>query len=468
MIGISTVLFHGHLQEIPLVEIDAQLGTLSHVQVSDQTLQIHCLFALALPSGHEFLILQFPTHPLPVLTPVDVARSAQEGLEVISRGIGPHHSQHLVDLTLFPQLLELLHFLPDAYVLLHVREVPVHVLKHLRHRLAVPHPFLIQLQLRLQHLPLRRRHLHATGLRVVQLHLVLNHACVDVPPVEEPYVPVLVLQELRLHLQNLLRIHSRHVMRYLQALLVRIRVIFGSCQQVLVLAQFRHCALVVDLFIGTVLVDGRQEVHEQWLADACLGLDACLDAVYRVPIGVIGSSPEFVHELSVSHHLHRVLVHEPEQSHVLVVYRLVPGHILLLPVVLGTVCLFAGERYHLRFLLAVTDDGRELLSDLLQSQLRLLRNQRQTAVFVVAGDELRLTRGEKHGVREQHLTPLDLVVGRQHVLDQLHECELFALQQPHVHLPLHFELVPFVHLGLAYLTPTSKEGVATLVRVAME
>ena len=86
----------------------------------------------------------------------------------------------------------------------------------------------------------------------------------------------------------------------------------------------------------------------------------------------------------------------------------------------------------------------------MKSQLVRLLNDHQTAFLVVLGYELRLTMTEKDRVWEENLTALHLLIGRQHVLNQLGEVDSLALKDVQVHRFLDLKLVSLLHLHLAY------------------
>lgn len=118
----------------------------------------------------------------------------------------------------------------------------------------------------------------------------------DVGGVEEPNVAIIVFQELRFHLEDLLVVDFLNVVSDLVALLLSIHLIIfcgSTLQQVDI---FRHVArmhAIFDLLGGDDFIEGSEELHINGYTD-CFGLDARLNAGKCLPLEVIGPTLEFI------------------------------------------------------------------------------------------------------------------------------------------------------------------------------
>lgn len=118
------------------------------------------------------------------------------------------------------------------------------------------------------------------------------------------------------------------------------------------------------------------------------------------------------------------------------------------------------ENNGLRFLLPLPDYGAKLLSDVLQSQLTGLCDHHQAALSVALSYEDWLAVGEEDRVGEQDLAALDLLVGRQQVLNQTDEGKPLARQQGQVLRGLHLQALALSYLLTTHLAVARKVGVS--------
>ena len=154
----------------------------------------------------------------------------------------------------------------------------------------------------------------------VRAALLVSRSTLDVGSIVEPYVAVLVLEELRLHLQDLILVHLLHVVSHLVALLQRemlVVLLRAAFKQFDIVGHRLVVPLVVDLLgrlplplnrvCFLIAVNRGIELDVDDLPDG-LGLDASLDAVEGEPLGVIGTPIELVDEFGILNYPHVLIV----------------------------------------------------------------------------------------------------------------------------------------------------------------
>ena len=154
----------------------------------------------------------------------------------------------------------------------------------------------------------------------IRAALLVSRAALDVGSIVEPDVAVIVLEELRLHLQYLVLIHLLHVVSHLVALLQRemlVVLLRPTFKQFDVVGHRLVVPLVVDLLgrlplplnrvCFLIAVNRGIELDVDDLSDG-LGLDASLDAVEGEPLGVIGTPIELVDEFGILNYSHMLIV----------------------------------------------------------------------------------------------------------------------------------------------------------------
>ena len=154
----------------------------------------------------------------------------------------------------------------------------------------------------------------------VRAAFLVSRPPLDVGSIEEPDVAVLVLEELRLHLQDLVLIHLLHVVSHLVALLQgeMLVVLLGPALKeldivghglvgLMIVDLLRHLSLSLKRLCLLIAFDRSIELDEDGLPYG-LGLDASLDAVEGEPLGVIGSAIELVDEFGILYYPHMLVV----------------------------------------------------------------------------------------------------------------------------------------------------------------
>ena len=154
----------------------------------------------------------------------------------------------------------------------------------------------------------------------VRAALLVSRSPLDVGRIEEPDVAVLVLEELGLHLQDLVLIHLLHEVSHLVALLqgeVFVVLLGPALEELDIVGHGLVVLMIVDL-LGhlplplkrvslLIALDRGIELDEDGLAYG-LGLDASLDAVEGEPLGVIGTAIELVDEFGILNYPHMLVV----------------------------------------------------------------------------------------------------------------------------------------------------------------
>jgi hypothetical protein len=86
----------------------------------------------------------------------------------------------------------------------------------------------------------------------------------------------------------------------------------------------------------------------------------------------------------------------------------------------------------------------------------LLLNDHDAPFFIIPSYEHRFPMSEEHRVREENLTSLDLLIGRQEVFNELGELDLLASEDGQVNGLPDFELSSLDDLSLADITQTTE------------